>query len=61
MNFMQAFPQFMMQNRGKDPNQLLQKMLSSGQLSQSQLDQAQKMKLQMESQLSGFKSMFGFK
>lgn len=54
------FVQFMNQMRGKDPNQLLQDMLSSGKINQNQLNQAQQMAKQMESQFSGFKSMFGF-
>lgn len=61
MNFLQQFPQFMQQMRGKDPNEMLQQMLSSGKLNQSQLDQAQQMAKQMGEQFNGFKSMFGFK
>lgn len=61
MNPMQMFPQFMNQMRGKDPNQILQDMLSSGRLNQNQLNQAQQMAQQMAGQFNGFKSMFGFK
>lgn len=61
MNFMQQFPKFMQQMQGRDPNEMLQQMLSSGKISQAQLDQAQQMAKQFEGQMSGFKSMFGFK
>lgn len=60
MNFLQIFPQFMNRFRGQDPNLILQKMLSSGQINQQQLNQVQQMKSQMEEKLNGFKSMFGF-
>lgn len=60
MNMVQAFQQFMQQNQGKNPNEVLQRMLSSGKLNQQQLNQAQQMAKQMEGPLSGLKSMFGF-
>jgi len=60
MNMMQAFQQFMQQNQGKNPNEIIQQMLSTGKLNQQQLNQAQQMAKQMEGQLSGMKSMFGF-
>lgn len=61
VNMMQAFQQFMQQNQGKDPNEMIQQLLSSGKLNQQQLNQAQQMAKQMEGPLSGMKSMFGFK
>ena len=61
MNMMQAFQQFMQQNQGKDPNEMIQQLLSSGKLNQQQLNQAQQMKKQIEGPLSGLKGMFGFK
>lgn len=61
MNMMQMFPQFMAQFRGQDPNQLVQQILSSGQLNQDQINQAKQMQQQMAGQFDGFKSMFGFK
>lgn len=61
MGMMQAFQQFMQQNQGKNPNEMIQQMLSSGKLNQNQLNQAQQMAKQMEGQLSGLKSMFGFR
>lgn len=60
MNMMQAFQKFMQQNQGKNPNEMIQQMLSSGKLNQQQLNQAQQMAKQMEGPLSGLKSMFGF-
>ncbi len=60
MNMMQAFQQFMQQNQGKNPNEMIQQMLSSGKLNQQQLNQAQQMAKQMEGPLSGLKGMFGF-
>lgn len=61
MNMMQAFQQFMTQNKGKNPNEMIQQLLSSGKLNQNQLNQAQQMAKQMEGPLSTFKSLFGFK
>ena len=53
---MQMFQQFMQSMRGQDPNQILNQMISSGRITQQQLNQ-----VQMESQFDGFKKMFGFK
>lgn len=61
MNMMQAFQQFRQQNQGKNPNEMIQQMLSSGRINQSQLNQAQQMAQQMHGQFEGMKSMFGFK
>lgn len=61
MNFMQSFPRFMEQMKGRNPNEVLNEMLTSGKINQSQLDQAQKMARNIEGQMNGFKSMFGFK
>ncbi len=55
------FVQFMMQNRGQNGNQLLEKMMSSGRYNQQQLNQAQQIAKQMEGQFNGLKGMFGFK
>lgn len=60
VNMMQAFQQFMQQNQGKNPNEMIQQLLSSGKLNQQQLNQAQQMAKQMEGPLSGLKGMFGF-
>ena len=61
MQMMSMFPQFMAANRGKDPNQILQQMISSGQVSQQQLNQAQQMAQSMQGQFEQFRGMFGFK
>lgn len=55
-----GFIQFMNQMRGRNPNEIIQQMLSSGSLTQSQLNQVQQMAKQAEGKLSGYKSMFGF-
>ena len=60
MNMMQAFQQFMGQMKGKDPNEMLNQLLSSGKVSQDQINQAQQMAQKMAGQFDGFKSMFGF-
>lgn len=60
MDMMQAFQQFMQQNQGKNPNEMIQQLLSSGKLNQQQLNQVQQMAKQMEGPLSGLKGMFGF-
>ena len=41
-NMMQQFQSFMQQMRGKDPNAMIQEMVSSGRISQDQLNQVQK-------------------
>ena len=41
-NMMQQFQTFMQQMRGKDPNAMIQELVSSGRVSQQHLDQAQK-------------------
>lgn len=61
MDMIQAFQQFMEQNQGKDPNEIIQQMVSSGKLNQQQLNQAQQMARQMGGALDGLKGMFGFK
>ena len=46
-NMMQQFQQFMNQMKGKDPNAMINELVSSGKLTQSQLDAAQKQAQQM--------------
>lgn len=58
-NMMQQFQQFMNQMRGKDPNAMIQEMVSSGRISQQQLDAAQKQAQQMQGMFEGMRSMFG--
>ena len=56
-NMMQQFQQFMNRMRGKDPNAMIQELVSSGRVSQQQLDQAQKQAQQIA---NTFQSMPGF-
>lgn len=58
-NMMQQFQSFMQQMRGKDPNAMIQELLSSGQVSQQQLDQAQRQAQQMQGMFEGMRVMFG--
>lgn len=60
VNVMQ-FPQFMQQMRGQDPQQIINSLMSSGRITQQQLNQAQQMAAQMKSQFNQFAPMFGFK
>ncbi len=57
---MQQFPEFMRQMKGKDPNAVINEMVSSGKLSQQQLDQAQHQARQISGMFDQFKSMFHF-
>ena len=58
-NMMQQFQQFMNQMRGKDPNAMIQEMVSSGRITQAQLDQAQKQAREMSGMFEGMRNMFG--
>lgn len=58
-NMMQQFQAFMNQMRGKDPNAIINEMVSSGKISQQQLDAAQKQAQQMQGMFDGMRSMFG--
>ena len=58
-NMMQQFQSFMQQMKGKDPNQIIQQMVSSGRISQAQLDQAQRQAQQMEQMFEPLRGMFG--
>lgn len=58
-NMMQQFQKFMDQMRGKDPNAMIQELVSSGRVSQQQLDQAQKQAQQMQGMFEGMRGMFG--
>lgn len=53
------FNQFMQQVKGKDPNALIQKLVSSGRVSQQQLDMAQKQAEMYKSQFDGMRKTFG--
>lgn len=56
---MQQFPQFMQMMRGKDPNQMLKELVSSGQVNQAQLNAAQKQAQNVGGMLNQFRGMFG--
>lgn len=58
-NMMQQFQSFMQQMKGKDPNAMIQELVSSGRVSQQQLDQAQRQAQQMQSMFEGMRGMFG--
>lgn len=60
-NMMQQFQSFMQQMQGQDPGQMLQQLVSSGRVSQAQLNQAQQMAQQMWGVFDGMRGMFGFK
>ena len=50
---------FMQQMRGKDPNAIINEKVSSGELTQAQLDQIQKQAQQMQGMFEGIRGMFG--
>lgn len=58
-NMMQQFQQFMNQMRGKDPNAMIQELVTSGRVSQQQLDAAQRQAQQMQGMFEGMRGMFG--
>lgn len=58
-NMVQQFTQFMNQMKGRDPNQIINQMVSSGQLSQQQLNQVQEKARQMEGMFQSVRGMFG--
>ena len=58
-NMMQQFQQFMNQMKVKDPNAMIQEMVSSGRISQDQLNQVQKQARQMQGMFEGMRGMFG--
>ena len=58
-NLMQQFQQFMQQMRGKDPNAMIQEMVSSGRITQDQLNQVQKQAQQMSGVFEGMRGRFG--
>lgn len=60
-NMASQFMAFMSQYKGKNPGQMIRDMLSSGRLSQDQLQQVQQKAKQVESQFESMKNAFGFK
>lgn len=64
MNMMQMisqFPRFMQQNKGQNPDAILQNMINSGKINQNQLNEAQRMANEIMPQFEQFKNMFNFK
>lgn len=59
-NIMQQFQQFMKQMQGKNPNEMIEQIVASGQLSQQQLNSIQQQAKNIEQQFSTMRSMFGF-
>lgn len=58
-NMMQQFQQFMQQMKGKDPNAIINEMVSSGKISQEQLNHVQQQAQQMSGMFEGMRGMFG--
>lgn len=58
-NMIQQFQQFMQQMKGKDPNAIINEMVSSGKISQEQLNHVQQQAQQMQGMFDGMRGMFG--
>ena len=54
------FNMFMQQMKGQDPNMLIKQLLSSGRVSQQQINQAHQKAKEIEQQFDGMKKFFGF-
>lgn len=57
---MQQFVKFMQQMKGQNPDTILQNMLNSGKINQTQLNQVQNQAKQFENMFANCKGMFGF-
>ncbi len=57
---MQQFPKFMQMMRGKDPNQMINELISSGRINQEQLNAVQQRAQQVGGMFNQFKTMFNF-
>ena len=55
-----GFVQFMQSMKGQNPHAILNNLLSSGKISQRQLDVAQQKAKEMSGAFEGFRKMFGF-
>lgn len=55
-----GFVQFMQSMKGQNPQAILNNLLSSGKISQRQLDVAQQKAKEMSGAFEGFRKMFGF-
>lgn len=54
----QQFRRFMAQMRGKDPNQMIQQLVASGQISQEHLNQVQQRAQQMQGMFRSLRDEF---
>lgn len=59
-NIISQFQQFMHQMKGRNSDQMLNELVSSGKINQAQLNQVQSVKQQMMGSFAGLKGMFGF-
>lgn len=59
-NMQTIFRQFMGQMKGQNPEKVINDLVSSGKISQAQLNQVQAQAQQIQSQFDGMKNMFGF-
>ena len=57
-NMLQQFQQFMQQMKGRNPSQMINELVSSGKVSQAQLDAAQKQAQQMQGMFESMRGMF---
>lgn len=57
-NFLDAFPDFMQQMKGNNPNEILNNLIFSGKVSQQQLDIVQKQAQQMSGMFEKFRGIF---
>lgn len=59
-NEVMSFPQFMNYMKGKNPREILNSLVSSGKISQQDLNIAQQKANELKDQFEEFRSMFGF-
>ena len=57
-NMIQQFTRFMQSMQGRNPQQMINELVSSGRISQAQLDQAQKQAQQMSGMFESVRGMF---
>lgn len=57
-NIVNQFKQFMAQMSGRDPTEEINKLLTSGQVNQQQLNEAQRMAQQMQGLFNGLRCLF---
>ena len=57
-NFLDAFPDFMQQMKGKNPYEMINGLISSGKINQQQLDVVQQQAQQMSGMFEKLRGMF---